>query len=501
MQRLDRVNILVVDDQPAKLLSYEAVLAELNENLIKANSAREALEHLLKSDVAVILVDVCMPELDGFQLAQMIREHPRFRKIAIVFISAVQLDDLDRLRGYQLGAVDYVPVPIIPELLRAKVKVFVELYRKTWQLEHVNQELERRVAERTADLEAANARLQLAIDVAQLGTWDWDLRSGEINWSDRHFRIFGYQPGERQPSVQAWCDRLHPEDSQSVKESFLAALENGTDFHQVYRCQRPDGSIAWCEARAQQEVDAAELPRRMMGVVMDITEHKLADERQRLMLQELHHRVKNSLATVQAIAGLTARTVPDLAAFQRAFSSRLQSLGRTHTMLLASDWQRINMRELLHAELGSFGDGSVERFDFSGPSLDLPSDIALSLGLAFHELATNAAKYGALSVSEGRVEVNWTISRTNDSACLHLAWSKNGGPPVMPPERHGFGSTLLQKAFTSKDGAAAELSFPSEGVRFRATIPYHVPPSSMESVVGSAGGSAQPTVVATAVDC
>jgi len=139
----DRVNILMVDDQPAKLLSYEVILGELGENLIKANSGKEALDCLLKNDVAVVLMDVSMPDLDGFELAGMIRQHPRFQQTAIIFISAVHLTDLDRVQGYQRGAVDYISVPVIPELLRAKVSVFAELHRKTRQLETLNNELRR----------------------------------------------------------------------------------------------------------------------------------------------------------------------------------------------------------------------------------------------------------------------------------------------------------------------------------------------------------------------
>jgi signal transduction histidine kinase len=139
----EKVNILMVDDQPGKLLSYEVILGELGENLIKASSGREALECLLRTDVAVVLMDVSMPELDGFELASMIRQHPRFQQTAIIFISAVHLTDLDRLQGYRHGAVDYISVPIIPELLRAKVSVFSELHRKTRQLEMLNQELRR----------------------------------------------------------------------------------------------------------------------------------------------------------------------------------------------------------------------------------------------------------------------------------------------------------------------------------------------------------------------
>ncbi len=138
-----RVNILMVDDQPSKLLTYEVMLAELGENLIKANSGREALELLLKNDVAVVLMDVSMPEMDGFELAEMIRQHPRFQRTAVIFISGVHLTDLDYLKGYQRGAVDYISVPVVPELLRAKVSVFAELHRRAHQLETLNSELRR----------------------------------------------------------------------------------------------------------------------------------------------------------------------------------------------------------------------------------------------------------------------------------------------------------------------------------------------------------------------
>lgn len=141
MNSREAVNILMVDDLPAKLLSYEAILAELGENLIKANSGKEALEQLLKNDIAVVLMDVSMPELDGFELADMIRQHPRFQRVAIIFISAVHLTDLDRLKGYERGAVDYISVPVNPELLRAKVSIFAELHRNALQLEGLNAEL------------------------------------------------------------------------------------------------------------------------------------------------------------------------------------------------------------------------------------------------------------------------------------------------------------------------------------------------------------------------
>src|ERR1700719_107946 len=143
MSAKNKVNILMVDDEPGKLLSYEVMLGGLGENLIKANSGREALELLLKNDVAVVLTDVRMPQMSGFELADMIHQHPRFQQIPVIFISALVVTDLDRLKGYQAGAVDYVSVPIVPELLRAKVSVFAELHRRAQKLEAMNTELVR----------------------------------------------------------------------------------------------------------------------------------------------------------------------------------------------------------------------------------------------------------------------------------------------------------------------------------------------------------------------
>lgn len=164
MTERDPVNILLVDDQPAKLLSYEVILKDLGENLLKAHSGREALELILKNDVAVVLLDVVMPDLDGFELAAMIRDHPRYRRTAIIFVSAISVTDPDRIKGYEHGAVDYIPVPVVPELLRARVRVFAELYRKTRMLEHLNTDLERRVQERTAALAEVNAQLEQRVE-------------------------------------------------------------------------------------------------------------------------------------------------------------------------------------------------------------------------------------------------------------------------------------------------------------------------------------------------
>src|SRR3954466_8395006 len=253
----EKVNILLVDDQPAKLLAYEVILKELDENLVVASSGRQALEYLLKNEVAVILVDVCMPELDGFELAAMIREHPRFQKTAMIFISAIQVSDIDRLRGYEMGAVDYVPVPVVPEVLRAKIKVFAELYRKTRQLERLNVELEDRVRARTAELEESHTRLleseqrrSLAIAAGKMGSWDWDWINGDWMWDEGQYQILGVDPNSFTVSPANVQALLHPGDIGELRKALAHFAKGAKSYETEFRIIRPDGEIRWCVGTA-----------------------------------------------------------------------------------------------------------------------------------------------------------------------------------------------------------------------------------------------------------
>jgi len=195
----EKVNILMVDDQPAKLLSYEVILGGLGENLIKANSASEALSVLLKTDIAVVLMDVSMPDVDGFELADVIRQHPRFQKTAIIFISGVHLSEDDRIQGYHRGAVDYISVPVVPEVLRAKISVFVELHRKTRLLESLNRELEQRVEERTAELRKSEAEFRTRAELLDLATEAIivrDLHGNICYWNSGAQQVYGWSREE-----------------------------------------------------------------------------------------------------------------------------------------------------------------------------------------------------------------------------------------------------------------------------------------------------------------
>src|SRR5258708_5339908 len=419
----EKVNILLVDDQPAKLLAYEVILKELGENLVAAASGREALEYLLKNEVAVILVDVCMPELDGFELAAMIREHPRFQKTAMIFISAIQVSDLDRLRGYEMGAVDYVPVPVIPEVLRAKIRVFAELYRKTRQLERFNAELEDRVRARTAELEQSNARLleseqrrSLAIAAGRMGSWDWDWVNGDWMWDEGQYRILGVDPKTfvvTPASVQAL---LHPDDIDELRKAMVQFNKGIKSYEAEFRIKRPDGEVRWCVGTAAASVDKGGRVVRVSGVTIDITERKRAEERQNLLAREVDHRAKNALALAQSIVRLTRGE--NVKAYIRAVEGRINALPRVATILSLSNWQGAEIGKLVDEELAPYSTG--DQIAFCGSEIQLQPATAQTIALALHELVTNSAKYGALSPLSGPPPAQWGVG----ADVLHTVWEE-----------------------------------------------------------------------------
>jgi len=310
----DKVNILMVDDQPGKLLSYEAILSDLGENLVKATSAKEALEKLLKTDVAVVLMDVSMPEIDGFELAEIIRQHPRFQKTAIIFISAVHLTDLDRLKGYQHGAVDYLSVPIVPEVLRAKVRVFAELHRKNKQLERLNYELEKRVAERTEELEHKARDLEeLNIELAQKNQeLDAIVQTApDIIFSRNPDGARDYISGRfyehtGAPSNSAsgfgWLDYVHPDDKKQSLAQWLHCVQTGDTYESEYRLRGADSQYRWFRARAVPLRDVKGVVQKWYGTCSDIHDSKLLEQSIRENAIELEKMVENRTAALRRLS-------------------------------------------------------------------------------------------------------------------------------------------------------------------------------------------------------
>jgi len=470
MMEHEKVNILLVDDQPAKLLAYEVILKELGENLVAATSGREALEYLLKNEVAVILLDVCMPELDGFELAAMIREHPRFQKTAMIFISAIQVSDIDRLRGYEMGAVDYVPVPVVPEVLRAKIKVFAELYRKTRQLELLNAELEHRVRARTSELEESTARLveseqrrSMAIAAGKMGSWDWDWVNGDWMWDEGQYQIFGVDPQRFEVTADNVEAMLHPDDASALRRAMARFAKGTKSYEAEFRINRPDGEVRWCVGTAAATLDRSGQVVRVSGVTVDITERKRAEERQNLLTREVDHRAKNALALAQSIVRLTR--AQNVGAYIQAVEGRITALARVHTILSLSSWQGAEITKLVVEEIAAYSEAG--QIEFGGAEIQLQPATAQTLALALHELVTNSAKYGALSALSGRLRIKWEVK----GEFLILAWEESGGPLVQQPTTRGFGTRSVIASIESQLGGQALFDWRSEGLICRLLVP------------------------------
>jgi len=310
----EKVNILMVDDQPGKLLTYDAILADLGENLIKATSAKDALEKLLKTDVAVVLMDVSMPEIDGFELAEIIRQHPRFQKTAIIFVSAVHLTDLDRLKGYQHGAVDYLSVPIVPEVLRAKVRVFAELHRKKLQLERLNNELEERVADRTLELEQkALALQQLNSDLGQknqeldaiVQTAPDIIFSRQADGARDYIssRFYEYTGAAAGTAIGlGWMEYLHRDDKERSLAHWMRCVESGEGYESEYRLRGADGQYRWFRARAVPLRDPEGRIIKWYGTCSDIHDSKLLEQSIRDSAVELERMVDLRTAELRRLS-------------------------------------------------------------------------------------------------------------------------------------------------------------------------------------------------------
>ncbi|SFU72077.1 PAS domain S-box-containing protein [Methylobacterium sp. 174MFSha1.1] len=319
-------------------------------------------------------------------------------------------------------------------------------------------------------------RLRVATTVAALGIFEWHVLDDQSLWeNERMWEIFGRRPQDGTISMREFFRTVvHPEDKASFRRAVAAALHGDGVLHATTRIRRPEaaGGEVWrtIEMAGRFERDGpAGLPRRLIGVVADITDRRLAEERQSLLIRELHHRVKNTLATVQAIVGSTARTASSIDSFYEAFVGRIMSLAHTHSVLTEDVWQTASLRGLLENELRPYADGEMRagtggRVELDGPAVDLASEIAVPIGMAIHELTTNAAKYGALSNRAGRVRIRWSVEPGADRPRLRFHWQESGGPLVAPPTRQGFGSRLLQRVLTTQVQAEVATDYAPGGL-------------------------------------
>jgi PAS domain S-box-containing protein len=310
---------------------------------------------------------------------------------------------------------------------------------------------------------AIQQRLEIAISAANQGVWDFDLVTGEMIYSDRAKEIYGLQP-DQPVTYELIRDATHPEDLPFTSAQFQRAIdpEIRDRSSYEYRIVRPDGSICWAHAFGEAIFEGppgAEKAVRYAGTIQDITARKLAERQQTVLVAELNHRVKNMLATVQAIAFQTLRGEVPLGEARGRFEARLMALSRAHNLLTAENWIGASLERVVADATEHLSDG--DRFDVSGEPLRLAPRAALALAMALHELGTNAAKYGALAAESGRVAIGWKV----DGDRLRLEWRERGGPAVKPPNRRGFGSRLIERGLQADLGGAASLHFEPGGLR------------------------------------
>jgi PAS domain S-box-containing protein len=321
-----------------------------------------------------------------------------------------------------------------------------------------------------AHMAESEARLRLALNAGNFGSWEYTPSTGALTASPTCRAHFGRGPDESF-SYADLVASIHPDDRAMQAEAVAQALATRSDLHVEYRVIRRDGSECWIRVSGRMRSGSDE-ETSMVGVSQDITERRLAEERQALLLHELNHRVKNTLATVQSIASLTRRSAEtsDPTAWN-AFMDRLHGMAKTHDLLTATQWQGALLEDVLKNELEPYQDGMRQRIRLRGPKINLQPGAVLALGLAVHELATNAVKYGSLSVPDGRVHVMWAVTAGGGQPALLVEWVESGGPHVKKPERQGFGSKLIQRGLAQQLGGEIKLDFVPTGIRCVITFP------------------------------
>ncbi|HEY7228789.1 MAG TPA: PAS domain S-box protein [Pseudolabrys sp.] len=265
----------------------------------------------------------------------------------------------------------------------------------------------------------------------------------------------------------------HPADADPDRQAFRKQVAGELDFYSIEkRFIRRDGHVIWISVRSSPVRDVNGRLLYLVRVVQDVTERKAAEQRQRLLIDELNHRVKNTLATVQSLASQTARGAPTPAAFREGFEGRLIALSKAHDQLTVHHWESADLRELLSGSLAPHAGAAPDRIVLRGEDVVLKPRAVLTLAMAVHELTTNAAKYGALSVPGGRVEVQWgPVHDADGHPQLHIDWIENGGPAVVAPAQGGFGSKLIEGSVAAELGGKARLIFEPKGLRCEISIP------------------------------
>jgi PAS domain S-box-containing protein len=550
MSQTDVPKILMVDDQPGNLDALEVLLAPMNCTTVRAQSADEALLALLRDEFAAIILDIKMPDIDGIELAQLIKERKRSKDVPILFLTAHMLDETDALQGYGVGAVDYLSKPINPDILRSKVGVFIDLFTKTRALNELNtvlqgevaerekaqealrlanQDLERRVQERTAALSRAHQdvqenaeRLRMAMHVARVGAWEWQLASGRMTWSTDPEALFGFPNGSLGAELRI-VRSLHPEDKEVVERAIARARETGA-YEADYRIVRPDKSLVWVTERGRVVADADGNLTRVVGISRDVTgEREAASEREHLLeearqatdeaehqsrlkdefLMTLSHELRTPMNVILGWLTILGRRKP-----LRDASSAIAVIRRNaeHQAKLIEDL--LDMTRLMagavqldlnEVDVGVLVEATIQRLQSAADEKDVHLTVSVEPGIGevlgdarrlqqvLWNLVQNAVKF---TPSGGRVEIRaW---RDGGQLRIEVQDTGHGIDPEFLPhvferfrqedtsmtkEAYGLGLGLsIAKLLVELHGGSIEASSPGvgQGAKFSVEIPAAV---------------------------
>jgi two-component sensor histidine kinase/PAS domain-containing protein len=400
--------------------------------------------------------------LGGSELAQN-DAFARLKPFGLQCFMRVPLLAQDRL----LGVVSFVSISS-PEFLQADqefVRTFADQLAAAVERERLVQQLKE-----------SEQIYRGAVITGRLASWETNMVTRERIWTKEGMEMFGLDLPNGRGIVGGDKDEyrlaLHPDDRHKVAE-FHKTADRIDSYPAEYRIVRPDGRLLWMSGRGRViERDAEGKARRVANIVVDVTERKQSEERTKLLIDELNHRVKNTLATVQAIVAQSLRDERDTKDARETIEARLQSLSSSHNLLTRGNWEGSDLHEVVGEAMRPFLRPSTERqISVEGPQVRLRPKVALSLGMAFHELATNASKYGALSVASGQVAIWWTPALAGTVPHLELFWREQGGPTVKPRSRRGFGSRLIEQGLAHELGGSALLEYLPSGINCRISFP------------------------------
>ena len=442
--------ILVVDDTEAIRYAKVRTLQKAGYTVLEASTGADAISLAREQKPPLVLLDVKLPDISGIEVCRILKEETP--EILVLQMSASFVESEDRTRGFESGADNYLAEPVEPQELVAAVRALL------------------RMRQANEALRESEERYRLIVESAtDYAIFTTDLAGRVTTWNVGACKVLGYEEAEIM-GKDAHCIWTPEDVAAGAPEAEMRGARTKGRAQDERWHLRKDGSRFYAHGLMMPLRAGANGSQGYLKILRDQTERKRADERQELLIRELHHRVRNTLATVQAIAASSVRSAGTMEEFGEAFLARINALSQTHSLLTDDYWQAASLHDLLAFQLKPYEDDSRRQVTLDGPPVDVPSVLAVPLSMAIHELTTNAAKHGSLSVEGGHVTVSWKVDEEGAERLLKLEWCERNGPPVTPPTRQGFGSRLLQRVLSTQAKAVVNADYRPDGLCFVAQV-------------------------------